>query len=429
MKLSEIKTIPKWLHKKGFFTLLSSNFLIQFLGFGTTLLVAKMLTAIQLGEIRIIQTYTSLFIVPAGFGFSTAVLKYCAEVRSDSDKASILRSSLIYSFFSSVFAYTILFIMIVSGVMTSSIELRGWLVSYTAIAIPLSVWTGIFIVYLQALKKINQMARTQIIIRLQSLVLILVLTWKFGFHGFIYATLIAFIIGFIPLMMNVGIKFLKAKRQKLPKGFISVAVYSVLGTSVTAIGQYIDIFMLDHFTNERAAIGYYSLALTFASAAMLVTSTVQVIITPYFSEHSGDKNWVYSNLKKYQIIMSALSIIVAVAVTATATIIIFTVFKQEYRISITYLTILAVRYVILSCYAVIGGAFVGLGIIRYGFILVCATTPIGIALSFIMLKYCGIQGVAWAQVVSSAINLIIVAVTYKKALEKHFNHFELSLSK
>ncbi len=72
----------KWLYSKGFFHLLSVNFLAQFLGFGTVLIFPKLLTAVEIGQLRILQTYTGLFAVLAGFGLSTSLLKYCAEDRA-----------------------------------------------------------------------------------------------------------------------------------------------------------------------------------------------------------------------------------------------------------------------------------------------------------------------------------------------------------
>jgi O-antigen/teichoic acid export membrane protein len=420
VRWNDYKKISRWLHTKGFFSLLSANFLIQFLGFGTTLVVARLLTATELGQIRIMQSYGGFFLIPAGLGLSTSILKFCAEDRDPSEKQYMLKAALMRSLPACLIAFTVLCVLTLTGVMTASSELRPWLLGYAAVSIPVSTATGILIVYLQALRKIHQMARAQVVIRLQSVALVILCTWRWGFTGFFWATLIGLTIGFAPLLWNVGLGFLRATKAKLPSRFMQVAWFSVLGTSITAIGQYVDVFLLDHSAVERASIGYYSLALTFATAAMLVTGTVQTIVTPYFSQHADDQQWVARHLRTQQLRMVALSIGVAAILLLGAAILIRNVYAPEYGASIGYLVILLVKYIVWSATAVIGGAFVGLGLIRYGFLLVCATTPLGIACSYLLLRKWGVPGVAWGQVFTSMAGLVLTMATYRRALSSFF---------
>ncbi|MEI8085006.1 MAG: hypothetical protein WCG93_02195, partial [Paludibacter sp.] len=58
--------------EKGFFHLLSANLLIQFFAFASQLLVAGILASDDIGRIKIIQTYFSVFIILAGMGFNAS---------------------------------------------------------------------------------------------------------------------------------------------------------------------------------------------------------------------------------------------------------------------------------------------------------------------------------------------------------------------
>jgi O-antigen/teichoic acid export membrane protein len=416
----QLKTPLRWLHEKGLFSLLSANFLTQFLGFGTALLVAKFLTPVELGEIKILQNYANLFGIIAAFGLNTAILKFCAENREEQEKEFILRFSVMSSLVTTLVALLLLATLALTGVIISSQYLAFWLLIY-AITIPFSTLTGFFMVYLQALKKINEMAKAQAIIRVQFFIVIVVSTWLWGFKGFIFATIFAYFAGLIPLLKQVGLNFLVAVRGKVPVGFANIVVFSALGGGVSALSQYGDIFILDHFGTDRANIGYYSLALTFTLAASQITGTVQSIVTPYFSEHSQDETWTRSQMMRNQVRMSALSLGVASIMYGLAWVLVQVFFGQAYQSTLTYLAILLVKYVVWSSYSIIGGAFVGLGLIRYGFVLAILTTPITLFLSYKMLEIYGVVGVAWAQVGGALLTFVLMLFTYRMELHKYFN--------
>jgi O-antigen/teichoic acid export membrane protein len=89
-----IELIKSKLYKNGFFHLLSTNVLIQMLGFGSTLAVAKLLSPEELGSVKLLQSYSGIFAVFAGFGLSTALLKYCSENRSEEEKEAIFGATM-----------------------------------------------------------------------------------------------------------------------------------------------------------------------------------------------------------------------------------------------------------------------------------------------------------------------------------------------
>ena len=415
--MNQAKALTKWLHDKGFFSLLSANFLTQFLGFGTAIFVSKLLTPVELGEIRILQSYAAFFGIFAAFGLNMAVLKFCSEERSLTDRQAILRRSLILAAPTILVTLLVLFILTWLGVITSSRRLAGWLMVY-AFTIPLLTVTQILMAYLQALKQINQMAVVQTIIRLQTFVIIVFCVWQWGQAGFVFATIGAYALGLAPLLWQVGWQFWRVPNITLPFGFGNVAWFTMLGGGVTALAQYADIFMLDHFVADRSLVGYYALALTFLSAAMLVTGTVQTIVVPYFSERARDDVWVRAQMWRYQLGMSLLSVGVAGGVYILAWGLVKLFYSASYQPMLTYLSILLIKYVLWSSIAVVGGALAGMGLIRYGFNLVLFTTPVALLLSFVFLRTWGVSGVAWAQVATALLTLLLILVTVPIVLRR-----------
>jgi len=387
----------KSLFEKGFFHLLATRFLSQFLGFGTVLIIAKFLSPIELGEVKILQSYTRLVFILAGIGMSTGILKICAENRPLREREGILRHVLVRS---SITAFITLFVfqaVTLTGIVTSSSRLSHWLIVY-ALVIPLLVYTETLTSFLVALKKIKEMARAQAIIKIQFVIVRVLATWKWGFSGFVYATIAAYIIGLLPFFKHVGLNFFSVRDVPMPEEFMRISLLSMLVNVINTLGQYGDIFILDHFTSDRKAIGCYSLATFFILGAMQVTNTATSIATPYFSERAHDRVWSKGALIRTQLHMSALSAVVAVAVYGIASFLVSVFYGTDYKPALFYLAILLIRYFLWSSCAIIGVSLFGQGLVHYNFIISIIFVPAGLIFSYFMLKYFGIAGVAWAQV-------------------------------
>jgi O-antigen/teichoic acid export membrane protein len=423
LKIWFLSTIDN-LKQKGLFDLLVVNLLTQFVSFGSLLLVAKFLTIEEYGNIKIIQSYAAFFIILAGFGFNTSLLKLAAENRTDREKEGILQLILKRVTISSLITVLILAILSLSGAITSSSHLALWLIIYS-ISIPFQSITGIFIVYLQAQKKIKAMARVQAVIKIQSVIIIVICTLIWGFKGFIFSSILAFVLGLFPLLRLTGISFLKISSIVKPSGMDQYAFYSLLANGLSQLWLISDVYILDHFSANRISIGYYALALIFITAASQVTGTIQAIATPYFSEHSADMTWLKSKLMLNQTRLAILSIIVALGVYIVAWFLIPLVYGSDYLETLIYLRILLVRYVIWSSCALIGTALVGLGLMKYNFIIQLIVTPLAFLLSYSLLQNLGVPGVAWGQVITSVILLILALVAIKIAFRNISNASEV----
>ena len=90
--LERIKNFITFLNKKGFFHLLTVNLFSQLLSFITLLVVAKLLTPTEYGDLKIIQTYVNIFIVVATFGFGSSVLKFFPKTVRKRTRSNIMDS-------------------------------------------------------------------------------------------------------------------------------------------------------------------------------------------------------------------------------------------------------------------------------------------------------------------------------------------------
>lgn len=285
---------------------------------------------------------------------------------------------------------------------------------------PPQALTGILTVYLQAQKKIKQMALSQAVIKLQTVPLIILGTWIWGFKGFILVTIVTYVLGLWPLIRQTGLTFLHASLEQKPAQFMQYALFSVLANGISQLGQRGDILILDRFSGNRDEIGYYSLALIFIMAASQVTATVQSVTTPYFSANAQDETWLRRQLATNQMRMALLSVAVAIGVYIVAWVMIPLVYGEDYSLTLGYLAVLLVKYVIWSVSALIGAAIFSLGFVKYNALVVALSTPLSLIASYYLLTKFGVIGVAWAQVISAFVVLFLSLLFMQLVLHKAY---------
>jgi len=420
ISINKISQLLKDITKKGFFHLLSANIIIGFLGFCSQLLVAKFLTPVELGQIKTIQSFIGVAVILAGFGFNTAVLKLCSERKPFEERAYIFKRNFYYTSIPILFVLVILFLLARLKLLSPDQAINKWLLLYMLV-IPAMTWTSLIMVYLQALKKIQLMAKMQIFIRLFGFIVLVVITYFYGLIGFIISTVFIGYIALLPLFNLVKDDFKsKVKVDNVFSKSFFYAKWSVSANGVSTIGGYMDIFMLNYLIKDRISFGYYSLATIFILGMNYITSTVQSIATPYFSEKSNDKKDFLRVLKKYEKLMILLALAVSIIAVVIVPPFIKIVYGNNYTVAGFYFRILVLKYFFGSCYSLLGAAILGLGKMRYNFLTVSISVPISFILSYFFITNYGIVGAALAQALAYFITLIIVLFMTRQVIKSHF---------
>lgn len=406
---------------KGFFHLLSANFVIGFLGFGSQLLVAKFLTPIELGQIKTMQSFMGVATIFAGFGFNTAVLKLCSEKRTLEERAFIFKQCFYYSIIPIMFVLLAFFLLAKSGCLSPDPAINKWLPLYMA-SIPAVTVSHLIMVYLQALKKIQLMAKAQVIIRIFGFVVLIALTYFYGLVGFIISSILIAYVALLPLFRLVkdDLKSNAKVADVLPQSFY-YAKWSVSANAVSVIGQYMDIFMLNYLVKDREGFGYYGLATIFILGLAYIVSTVQSITAPYFSEKSNDKAEFLRVLQKYTKLMILLSLGVSILAFLIIPPFVEFFYGNNYEPVGIYFRILLLKYFFYSCFALLGIAIFGLGKMKYNFLSGFIIVPISLILSYFLITSYGIVGAAVAQAIAYFITLVIVILMTKYVVKVHFD--------
>jgi len=403
--------------RTGLVSLLTANVLIQLLAFLSSLVVAKCLTLAEFGDVRILQSYFVFFLILSGCGFDTAILRFCALTSGTAQQSQVLRVGIRRAMVSTAIVFSLLLLSVLTGVLASSSRLNVWIV-ILGIGLPFAVVTQMLTVFLQAQRRIAEMARIQLLIRLQVFVLVVFSTWMWGFPGFVLATVLGYVVGVLPPFLLIRAERLPTAEGSVPDGFSSMVFFSLLANGVTALTQAGLFFMLDHSESSREEIGLYSLAMLFVLGASQLTSTVQSIATPYLSARCQDPVWFRDRMFRTQFQLAGVSALLAAVLVVAAWCLIEFVYGPEFRPAVGYLCLLLPQFLLWSSYSVIAAAFLSLGLVHYNLAVGTIAGIVTLGTASMLIGGYGVTGVALGQLLGALLAASLTWLLVRPALKQ-----------
>jgi len=415
-----IKYFLKNIHEKGFFHLLSANILIQIFAFASQLFVAGILSPEDVGRIKIIQTYLSIFSVIAGMGFNTSTLKICSEGRSHKENTGYFNAALLFSIISTVIVYIVVLI-INSLELLSSDTLIKLLIPLGLFPLISNTLFVLFTGYFQATKEIKLFSNLTVLNKLFSIIGVIIFAYYWGIEGYYIAFNFSFLV-----MIFASIMILKKKMKfsfefNFKEMFITHWKYaksSLFSNIIAELSAYIDIILIGFLIPDMHEIGLYSFALTITVILRLFPSTVQQITIPYFSSFKESKNEFVKIFKRYNKILYLVVIVSLITLLIIAQPVLNLIFDGKYDSSYTYLIFLSLGWSIRNLNQLQSGAIFGLGKIQYNVYMGLFTLAGNIIIYPIAIYYFGIMGAAYASISSGIIFWITSKHYFYKAIRK-----------
>jgi O-antigen/teichoic acid export membrane protein len=418
----KIIELLKFGDKKGFFHLLTANLLIQVVAFASQLFVAGILNPEDIGRIKIILTFLSVFSVIGGMGFNASTLKLCSENKTDLEKYKLLYSGVIFTLVSTIFLYLIVLLINAFGLFSKD-HLITLLIPLGLFPLISNSLFGVFTAYFQSIKKIKYLSGLTISNKLIAIIFIILFSYIWGVKGYYVAFNISFLIMLIPcvnFLLNQR-KIYKSEKFELKEQFSPhwfFARKSIFANLISEFSSYLDILLINLLITDMKEIGFYSFALTLTVALRIFPGTVQQIATPYFSASTHDsKNFMqifrHYNKQLYIVVISTLVFVVFFVPPA-----IHLIFNEKYNNSIIYFYLLAIGWSIRQLSQLQTGAIFGLGKIHFNaysnlFIAIFNLITIPIAI-----HYWGLVGVAAISIPSNLLFALITRFYLQKAVNQ-----------
>ncbi|NGP88319.1 oligosaccharide flippase family protein [Fodinibius halophilus] len=413
---------------KGFFHFLSSNFVVHFVTFLSQLIVAHLLTPEDIGRIKLLQVYTNLGVIIAGAGFPVAILKICSgPKRSDQEKTDVyIKGVLFTTLFSGL---VICAIMIGSYFQIFSIdpEVNTLFYVYGFLVLPLAL-NKLFISVYQSKKQFVLLSKLQVLTSSLNIVFIIGVTYYFLIYGYIVSLIVGFSLSVGILMYNTGLweelksvihsLFTKIESFSEDKELRNYAGYGMVTNLIGIASMNMSYLILNYFTIDREEFGYFSFAFTIVMGLQIVITSVQRMVTPFFSEKSQDFQEWYRVFKKYNLLFLFLLAGIAVAAYLIGPPILDWLFNGKYNGSFIYLELLLIYWFLKGAYSLVGPVFIGLGRVDLNFknvtVALILTAPVAF---WLIMKY-GVLGAAYSMIVHSLISLVVVYSAFVMVINK-----------
>lgn len=419
---STFTTFFRNVNEKGFFNLLSANTLVQIVAFGSQIFVAGILSPDDVGRIKVLQTFFSIFTIIGGMGFNSSTLKLCSERVDESEKRRIFKSGFFFTILSTGITYVVVLIINSADVMTSD-KLVRQLVPLALFPLVSNSLFSVFVSYFLARKQVKLISRLTVINKLLAVVGIVLLTYFLGIKGYYWAYNLSIIIILAACFRREKSSYSlfsditdKSSRKELFRLHWKYSRPSFMTTLFADLSAYADILILNFLVKDMFEIGYYGFALTLTVVLRMIPSTVQQITLPYFSEMATRKTEFVNAYKRYSkllvlIILGTFAVVVLVAVPSLPVL-----FSGKYGESLKYFIPLSVGWSILMYNQIQSAALFGLGRMDYTAYGQISSLFFNLVVILVGWYFFGLIGVAYSSIVGAIFKVSIHYVFLKRQI-------------
>lgn len=414
--ISRTKNLFKISSDVGFFHLISSNYAIKIFGFASQIFVAWILTPTDLGRIRVWQSFLSIALITASFGFESSTLKLCSEDWTNEEKYSIYNKALHYIIPSLFITYFVVILLSIFGILSPDKIVNNYTWLFFLALFPLTI-NGVQLSYLRALKKIKEYANIQVITKLISIIFIICLTYFYNLWGYLVALIFGYLLSFylIKRLVNKNsYKSVNIVKTPILKMHLKYSIPVVIDDFAGMISQNLDIIILNFIILSRDEVGYYGFAVTLLAMMTVISYSMYQIIVPYFSEKSNDIQQILIMFNKYEFKWAFVSLIILVFAVLFTIPFLYYAMSGKYVQSTQYFIPLAIAWFFKSNLSFQAGALFGMGKMLFLATFSIISVLITAGFLWISIGYYGSIGAAYGMMFAALFNLIIIKSFFKK---------------
>ncbi|MDN3019180.1 oligosaccharide flippase family protein [Paenibacillus sp. BSR1-1] len=400
-------------NRVGFLHLLSANLLIQISAFGGQIFLTRILSVNDIGTIKVLQSYLTIFVLVGSLGLNTSVLKLCSEEISENEQKGIFNISFLFTIISSM----ILILAVDLLVNSSIIKVNSLLKDYVYL-IPIFNLTNLIFVYLQSQQKIKIMSIIQSYSKIFIVILSTLVAFWFGFKGYIYSLIFLNLVSFLGILVfirnEVNFKYIYNITKSKLKSIFNIGLFAFGSNLLGQLMLNVNIIMATFLTNNSKEIGYYGIAQLIISAMIIIPSTLGQIMIPKISKLSNNVDEVKKTLRDYRVRNTLLCLLISLIAGATAPFIIPLVFGRNYSNSVLYFEILLMGFIFWSLYSPIGNTLLSVGRSDINFYMNVISVFLNFILNYLLIRSYGMFGAAAANTITYLITIFIYNFFFKK---------------
>jgi len=383
----------------SFATSLAALGWVSLAGLLFNVVLTRLFSVEQYGQIRLLRTVLDLLAIPAGLGMGACVAKHVADARAGAAE----RQAMLATAAAIALAASVLVALLAFGALSAPSILRDQTARRAARVLtgvlPVVALYAVGVGYLQGMGYIRRLSLTQAARSSFMLLVGSLLCLTFGFGGWMGMKALTEAFACATAWSAAGRlrSAWRIDRARL-RPFLRFGAYGALTSAVVGLLTGLDVLALDRFRGDAAEIGFYGVAtLMFATALLLPSAFVQSRFARMAAwGHDPEKTWErYLHDSGWVLLLATPG---AIAAYYFAPVIVW-VFGEPYGRSVQIFRWLLPAFVIQST-GVVGGNFVvGAGLMRASFL---STFLMAVANAVLNVGLVPTWGVAGAVIATSA---------------------------
>lgn len=409
------------LKEKGFFHLIISNYSVQFIVFGSSLLVAKIMSPTDVGIIKTIETFANMAIVFGGGGVIFAILKVIPEHKDSAIRRFSLMFSLRYASIFSLAIFVFFNLLGYLGLISGDEILVYWFHQYSFIIVP-SVITMLLIRYYQAIDQFKRISTVILYLKLLSAVFVLSFTYFYFIRGYVLSMVITTVLATLVLLFDLRkelvVKTISERQLEIRKKIIGLSKTAFIAQVIDQLKLHSGFLIASYVILDKAMFGHYAFALILVQGINIVASSVQQFIIPKMSETSGDLNLFFQKFKLFEKRFNLIAVLIFIGAQLFLPIIVSLVFGDKYEEAMIILRIMLVGWLIEAFYALKGVVFLSLGKMKFITFASLTIFLISVPVIYFLNATYGALGAAFAYIFQNLVSLAVLNY-YVRKVSKH----------
>lgn len=414
------------MHKKGASYVFIGNFLTKFVAFFGSIFLIATLTKEEYGTFGYIENFFSYAYLLAGLGMTNALLRYAvlAENKNDQHRyyTYIIKKSTVFNIILVALACIIAyFYPHPQEFLKARLLLPLFLLS-----LPFHSLADSGCYFYRAIFDNKRFAVSSFLIVLFTVLAKESLAHKFGLTGAISALLIVYIAAAAVLLIDIKKRYFCSVKNTKPLSYeqkISVMRFSLqymVTNGIWVLLMLNDVFMLGQLTGNTLTVASYKVAYVLPGNLSLISSSIGVLVTPYFIKKENDHEWVRKAYKKTYLITAGFVFIIVLFLFVFARPIITLMYGADYVDTVSIMRVLLVAAFINNGIRYTNANLLSsMGQIKYNMYVSLIGVIMQILLNLWMIPRFGVIGVAFTSViVYSVMSVILLFAFYKKYFSK-----------
>jgi PST family polysaccharide transporter len=366
--------------------------------FVAQMIVARLLGPAEFGYVRVVDTVMALVLVPAGFGLTSAIVRWTAMAPDERARGSILSFSIVSVVAASALVAAIALLILpyttVNATAQSYLRWLVWSVVFTNVG-------RLIINYYQGRKEIRRVALLNVVLAGAGTTLVVLGAWWWRVPGWAAGRMGAEILLALVLLWIVRRQLARPAPWQAGKALLAFGASVVASGALDRIATQADTLYLDAFVRDSVIIGQYGAAsLAFTAAALLPAAAIAVAL-PHLSERARDPAAIH------QLAMKMLGRLIAGAVLLAALLAVLgppalrLVLGSQYALAGSLLPWFALALVLNVIMSFLGTYLLALG--KAGLTVWQSAIGVGVNIgaNAILMPTYGVHGAVWAAILTA----------------------------